>query len=67
MKAVPTRLFVYPKDIQRITGRSGRYCRKLLNTIRIDLQKQAHQPVTWLELSTYLNLPPEHVREMILD
>ena len=67
MKPKPTRLCIYPKDIQRITGRSERYCRKLLSGIRTDLQKHPHQPVTWLELAAYLSLPPEQVREMILD
>jgi hypothetical protein len=67
MKPKPTRLCIYPKDIQRITGRSERYCRKLLSGIRTDLRKQPHQPVTWLELAAYLSLPPEQVREMLLD
>lgn len=67
MKPRQIRLCIYPKDVQRITGKSERYSRNLLHTIRTSLGKQAHHPVTWLELAAYLNLPPDQVRDMILD
>ncbi len=67
MKTIPTRLCIYPKDIQRITGKSERYSRNLMHRIRTSLGKQAHHPITWLELAAYLNLPPDQIREHILD
>ena len=37
------RICIYAKDIQLITGRSERYGRKLLQTIRETLDKEPHQ------------------------
>ncbi|MFY9243675.1 MAG: hypothetical protein WAO74_11670 [Polaribacter sp.] len=47
------RACIYPKDIQRITGRSERYGRKLLNDIKEYLDKKPHQFVTIHEFSEY--------------
>ena len=49
----PKRACIYPKDIQRITGRSERYGRKLLNDIKEYLDKKPHQFVTINEFSEY--------------
>jgi hypothetical protein len=43
MKTTTTRLCVYPKDVQRITGKSERYGRMLLLKIRESINKQDHQ------------------------
>jgi len=47
------RACIYPKDIQRITGRSERYGRKLLNDIKNYFDKEPHQFVTIHEFSEY--------------
>ncbi|SDT96404.1 hypothetical protein SAMN04487762_0944 [Polaribacter sp. Hel1_33_78] len=47
------RACIYPKDIQRITGRSERYGRKLLNDIKEYLDKKPHQFITINEFSEY--------------
>jgi hypothetical protein len=47
------RACIYPKDIQRITGRSERYGRKLLNDIKCFLDKEPHQFITINEFSEY--------------
>ncbi len=65
MKKRNQRLCVYPKDIQRITGRSDRYSRQLLHTIKNHFGKQAHQALSAEEVSTYLGLPVESVREAL--
>ncbi|MBW8360986.1 MAG: hypothetical protein K0M56_02225 [Kaistella sp.] len=67
MKPRITRLCIYPKDIQRVTGRSERYSRELLSKIKKTLNKQEHQMVSVEEFCTYIGLPYEHVREMITD
>ena len=44
------RLCIYPKDIMRVTGRSERYGRNLIQKIRQELKKETHQrlnPVLW--------------------
>lgn len=46
MKQLHTRVCVYPKIIQRITGKSERYGRKLLNIIKQFYAKEAYQFIT---------------------
>lgn len=65
MKPRPTRLCIYPKDIQRITGKSERYSRNLIHTIKTALGKAGHQILTVEEFCTYMGLPFESVKEMI--
>ena len=50
---ITKRACIYPKDIQRITGRSERYGRKLLNEIKVYLDKKPHQFITIYEFSEY--------------
>jgi|TARA_R100000789_G_scaffold90091_1_gene87429 hypothetical protein len=50
---ITKRACIYPKDIQRITGRSERYGRKLLSDIKNYFDKEPHQFVTINEFSEY--------------
>lgn len=61
------RTCVYPKDIQRITGRSARYGRKILSTIRERLNKEPHQFITVDEFAEYAGIDVEVVRSYITD
>ncbi|WP_203256878.1 hypothetical protein [Hyunsoonleella ulvae] len=47
------RACIYPKDIQRITGRSERYGRKLLNEIKAHFGKESYQFITAEEFAEY--------------
>lgn len=67
MKPRPVRLCIYPKDVQRITGKSERYSRALIHKIKASLNKEDHQALTAQELCTYLGLPYESVLELIKD
>lgn len=67
MRPKITRLCIYPKDIQRITGKSERYSRDLIHKIRKSLNKEDHQVVTIEELSTYLGIPLQSVQTFITD
>lgn len=62
-----TRTCIYAKDIQRITGRSERYCRKILSDIRVKLNKKSHQFITLEEFSDYAGIKLETVRKYIID
>ncbi len=66
MKPQLTRICIYPKDIQRITGRSERYSRGLILKIKISLHKPEHQFLTVQEFCTYMGIPYESVRELII-
>lgn len=58
---------IYPKDIQRITGRSERYGRKLLNDIRNYFGKESYQFVTIKEFAEYSGIEEELIVEYITD
>ena len=67
MKSRPTRICIYPKDIQRITGRSERYSRNLIHKIKASLHKEEHQALTVHEFCTYMGIPIEAAKELIKD
>lgn len=60
------RITIYPKDIQRITGRSERYGRMLISKIRLSLNKQEHQFVTIEEFCEYTGLKLESVKHHVI-
>jgi hypothetical protein len=59
------RLCIYNKDIQIITGKSERTCRKIMEQIRKLHNKQKHQPLTIEEFCNYLDLNKEDVKKII--
>ena len=66
MKTEQKRVCIYPKDIQRITGKSYRTSRLLLLAIRKQLNKQEHQFITVEEFCTYSGLKIELVIHLIV-
>ncbi len=64
---IEKRVCIYPKDIQRITGRSERYGRKVLQNIRKYLGKESHQFITINEFSEYSGIELEIVSQYIKD
>ncbi|MCQ4035385.1 hypothetical protein NOV28_06260 [Kaistella montana] len=67
MKTKIHRLCIYPKDIQRITGRSERYSRDLILRIKKQLNKANHQPLTVHEFCYYMGIPYESIQDLIID
>lgn len=59
------RAIIYPKDIQRITGKSERYGRLVIQRIKEELKKDDHQLVTVQEFSHYAGIDQELVEEFI--
>jgi hypothetical protein len=59
------RLVIYPKDIQLVTGRSERYARKIIMTIKKRLGKQKHQFVTYDEFCEFAGLNVEDFEEYL--
>jgi hypothetical protein len=60
------RICIYPKDVQRITGKSERYGRTLLAQIKGYYQKQEHQFVSVEEFCQYTGLKAEQVYPLIV-
>ncbi|GIZ09252.1 hypothetical protein FUMI01_19790 [Flavobacterium sp. UMI-01] len=67
MRTETKRLCIYPKDIQRITGKSYRQSIRLLQKIRKDLNKQENEFVSIVEFCTYTSLIHEQVMPLIID
>jgi hypothetical protein len=63
MKA--NRIIIYPKDVQRITGKSERYGRSLLKRIKDHFKKDDHQFITVDEFCTYTGIKHELVNEYL--
>jgi hypothetical protein len=59
------RICIYPKDVQRITGRSERYGRALLAKIKLEYNKSEHQFVTVEDFCRYTGLKTEQVYPFI--
>ena len=67
MKLEKKRLCIYPKDIQRITGKSYRQSIRLLQKIRTTLNKLENEFVSIEEFCQYTSLKIEHVLPLIVD
>ncbi|MGK7391851.1 MAG: hypothetical protein ACNS60_15980 [Candidatus Cyclobacteriaceae bacterium M2_1C_046] len=59
------RIVVYPKDVQRITGRTEKYGRKLLKQIKEELGKEEHHYITIDEFSQYTGIDRQVLYEYI--
>jgi hypothetical protein len=59
------RAVIYSKDIEVITGRSGRYARKIMTRMRRHLGKQRHQLVSLGEFCTYMGLPEDEIAQYL--
>lgn len=51
-----SRICIYPKDVQRITGKSEKTSRRLLQKIRKSLGKEPHQYITTEEFAKYTGI-----------
>ena len=66
MKTENKRLCIYPKDIQRITGKSYRQSIKLLQKMRTNLNKLENEFVSIEEFCQYTSLKIEQVEPLII-
>jgi hypothetical protein len=60
-----TRIYIYPKEVQQLTGKSERYSRDLISKIKKLNQKDKHQLVTIEEFCHYMGLKQELVRSVL--
>ena len=66
MRTETKRLCIYPKDIQRITGKSYRQSIRLLQNIRKELNKLKNEFVSVEEFCQYTSLKMEQVEPLII-
>lgn len=65
MKTQIKRICIYPKDIQRITGKSYRQSTRMLQTLRNSLNKLKNELVTIEEFCQFAGLKIEQVEPLI--
>ena len=63
----PPRLIIYPKDVAVIYGKTERFGRNLLQTIRESLGKTKNMPVTFFEFCRYTGIEEDTVHDFILE
>lgn len=66
MKATTKRACIYPKDIERITGKSYRQSTRIFNNIKQELNKPKNSLVSIEEFCQYTGLKIEHIQEYIV-
>jgi|TARA_R110001583_G_C5573957_1_gene402322 hypothetical protein len=59
------RICIYPKDVQVVTGKSERYGRTIIKTIKEHLNKETHQLVTIDEFCDFMGLEISKVEGFI--
>jgi hypothetical protein len=60
-------MVIYTKDIQRVTGKTERYSRKVLKKIKIKYGKQKYQLVSLSEFCEYMGLEQKEVAKYLND
>jgi hypothetical protein len=65
MKIQMKRICIYPKDIERITGKSYRQSTRMLQAVRKSLNKLENELVTIEEFCQYAGLKIEQVEPLI--
>jgi hypothetical protein len=65
MKMQIRRICIYPKDIERITGKSYRQSTRMLQAVRKSLNKLENELVTIEEFCQYAGLKIEQVEPLI--
>ena len=61
------RIVIYPKDVQRLTGKSDKFSRILLKRIRKCLAKQDHQFVSIEDFAEYTGIPVNLIKQHLVD
>ena len=60
-----SRICIYPKDVQVVTGKSERYGRTIIKTIKEHLNKESHQLVTIDEFCDFMGFEISKVQGLI--
>jgi hypothetical protein len=60
------RVCIYPKDVQRITGKTYRQARVYLLKIKVSLNKESHQLVSIDEFCEFSGLKKDEVLSCII-
>lgn len=64
-KKMPTRIIIYSKDVQNITGKMPRTARKMLQDLRLAFGKAKDEMVTVKEFCVYTGIDEELVKDFL--
>jgi hypothetical protein len=56
-----TRIVIYAKDVQRITGKSESYSRRIIRRIRRAFGKEKHQMITLGEFCSFMKCDADEI------
>jgi len=62
---MPPRIFLYPKDVENITGLSDRTARSIVQRIKQTFGKSSHQFVTVKEFCLFYGIDEELIRDFL--
>jgi len=62
---IPSRVVLYPRDVENITGRRGRTARKLIQKIRDTLGKSKDEFITIKEFSLFTGIDEELIKDFL--
>ncbi len=62
---MPTRVVLYSKDVENITGRRSSTARKLLRKIRVALGKSKDEFITIKEFSLFTGIEEELIKDFL--
>lgn len=65
MPALPSRIVIYPKDIEILTGRRPRTAQEILRRIKKHYNKRKFDLVTVQEFCEFMKMKEEFVREFL--
>jgi len=55
------KICIYPKDVSRVLGIGERKAQRLLNKIKIFMNKERHQYITKREFAQYTGIPEDEI------
>jgi len=67
MKSIPSRIIIYAKDVENITGRRSRTCYTILEKIRIHFGKKRTDFITIKEFSEFTSIPESQIKDFLAD
>lgn len=62
---LPKRVVLFPRDVENITGRSGRTARQLLQKIRESLGKSKNEFITIKEFSLFTGIEEDLIKDFL--
>lgn len=62
---IPTRVVLYPKDVENITGRRASTARRLIRKIREALGKSKNEFITIQEFALFTGIDEELVKDFL--